>query len=44
MISDECQNLVACMQEYQVETKHPAKDMSMCEVFAGNLEYFDEEE
>jgi len=47
MISDECQNLVACMQEYQVgDLKHPAKDYVDCvRMFAvGNFEYFDEEE
>jgi hypothetical protein len=47
MISDECQNLVACMQEYQVgDLKHAAKDMvDNVRYFAvGNFEYFDEEE
>ena len=47
MISDECQNLVACMQEYQVgDLKNPAKDMVDCvRYFAvGNFEYFDADE
>jgi len=47
MISDECQNLVACMQEYQTgDLKNPAKDMVDCvRYFAvGNFEYFDQEE
>jgi hypothetical protein len=47
MISDECQNLVACMQEYQIgDLKHASKDfVDACRYFAvGNFEYFDEEE
>ena len=45
MISDECQNLIASMQAYEVgDLKHPAKDFVDCvRMFAvGNFEYFSE--
>ena len=47
MISDDCQNLIACMQEYQIgDLKHAAKDMvDNVRYFAvGNFEYFDADE
>ena len=47
MISDECQNLIASMQAYEVgDLKHPAKDFVDCvRMFAvGNFEYFSEED
>ena len=45
MISDECQNLIASIQAYEVgDLKHPAKDfVDACRYFAvGNFEYFSE--
>ena len=48
MFSDECQNLISCMQSYQPggSLKAPEKDFVDCvRYFAvGNFEYFDEEE
>ena len=45
MFSSECQNLIACMQEYETgDLKHPAKDLvDCCRYFAvGNYEHLDE--
>ena len=45
MISDECQNLIASIQAYEVgDLKHPAKDfIDACRYFAvGNFEYLSE--
>lgn len=45
MISDECQNLISCMQAYEVgDLKHPTKDFVDCtRMFAvGNFEYYSE--
>jgi len=45
MISDECQNLIACMQAYEVgDLKHPSKDFVDCARYfaVGNFEYFSE--
>ena len=47
LISDECQNLIASIQAYEVgDLKHPAKDFVDCvRMFAvGNFEYFSEED
>ena len=45
MISDECQNLISCMQAYEVgDLKHPTKDFVDCTRYfcVGNFEYFSE--
>ena len=47
MFSDECQNLISCMQAYQPgDLKNPSKDfVDLARYFAvGNFEYFDQEE
>jgi len=47
MISEECQNTISCMQEYQVgDLKHPAKDFVDCiRMFAvGAFEHFEDED
>ena len=47
MLSSECQNLIACLQEYQTgDLKHPAKDLVDCTRYfaVGNFEHYGEEE
>ena len=47
MFSDECQNLISCMQAYQPgDLKNPSKDFVDCARYfaVGNFEYFSEDE
>jgi hypothetical protein len=47
MFSDECQNLISCMQAYQPgDLKNPSKDfVDLARYFSiGNFEYFSEDE